>query len=47
MTEYLNDNPSMKLLYNDYWSKLATKDEKGKTIPFDITNTLIIRPPTG
>jgi hypothetical protein len=47
MTEYLNDNPSMKLLYNDYWSKRATQDEKGKTIPFDISSSLIIRPPTG
>lgn len=47
MTEYLNDNPSMKLLYNDYWSKRATQDEKGQTIPFDISSSLIIRPPTG
>ena len=47
MTEYLNDNPSMKLLYNDYWSKRATQDEKGETIPFDISSSLIIRPPTG
>ena len=47
MTEYLNDNPSMRLLYNDYWSKRATQDEKGQTIPFDISSSLIIRPPTG
>ena len=47
ITEYLNDNPSMKLLYNDYWSKRATQDEKGQTIPFDISSSLIIRPPTG
>ena len=44
-TEYLEDNPDMKMLHSDYWSKRVAQDEEGKPMPFDMTSFLTIRPP--
>ena len=41
--EYLDDNPDMKLLFNDYWKKIE-KSKGGGTIPFDIDTALTLKP---
>ena len=38
--EYLEDNPDMKMLWNDYWGKY----EEGGLMPFDMTSFLTLSP---